>query len=68
MKENTRKTLKTFGQYIWKYKVSGFFTFIGIVGASSLNIVIPIYFKRFFDILAQSQAREVAVPDRKSVV
>ncbi|MFA6410865.1 MAG: ABC transporter ATP-binding protein [Candidatus Buchananbacteria bacterium] len=52
MKDNTKKTLKIFWQFSLKYKVSGIFIVISVFIASALNVVVPLYFKNFFDALA----------------
>jgi ATP-binding cassette subfamily B protein len=59
MKDNTKKTLKTYWQFVWKHKVSGFFIMASVVGASFLAVVIPLYFKKFFDVLVSGQGQDI---------
>ncbi len=39
-------------QSVWKYKTSLSFSLVTIVGASVLNVLTPLYYKKFFDGLA----------------
>lgn len=52
MKDNTKKTLKIYWQHVLNYKVSGVIIFLSVVSAAFLDVVIPWYFKQFFDVLA----------------
>ncbi len=61
MKENTRKTIKIFWQHSKKYKLVGFFMLFGIIGAAVTNIIVPLYFKKFFDTLVNGGNKEVIV-------
>ncbi len=68
MKENTRKTFKIFWQQTSQHKLSGLVSLIGVVGGSALTVVTPLYFKKFFDLLVQSQPRDVLVTQIISVL
>ncbi|MCK5474963.1 MAG: ABC transporter ATP-binding protein [Candidatus Pacebacteria bacterium] len=59
MKNNTRKTIKIYWSHIIKYKLSGSIIFLSIVAGSAISVIIPLYYKKFFDILGTDQAREV---------
>jgi len=61
MKDNTKKTLKIFWRYCLKYKISVFIVFISAVLNSVLNSVVPLYFKRFFDVLSGGPASTIVV-------
>lgn len=51
MKNYTRKTLATYWQHAKKYKISFFVVILSVIGASATNAIVPIYFKKFFDVL-----------------
>ena len=59
MKNNTRKTLEIYWQHIKRHRVLGFVALFSTTGASVLNIIIPLYFKEFFDVLTNGQSKEV---------
>ena len=61
MKNNTKKTIRYFLQHTKKYKVSGFFMMLGLIGAAVSNAIVPLYFKKFFDILTSGGAKDVIV-------
>lgn len=68
MKNNTKKTLKTYWQSSLNYKISGFFMWAAIIGASILNVITPLYFKIFFDVLTSVQAKEIIVRSLISIL
>lgn len=51
MKANTKKTLRIYLSSAWHYRISFLVTFISVICASVLNVVVPLYFKKFFDVL-----------------
>ena len=51
MKENTRKTISIYYNHAKKFKISGLIVLLSVVGASVINVVLPLYYKKFFDIL-----------------
>ncbi len=59
MKNNTRKTLKIYWSHIIKYKLSGLIILFSIVAGSAINVILPIYYKKFFDILGTEQTKEI---------
>ena len=54
MKDNTKKTLQYFWRAGLKYKVSGFFNLFSVVLAVIIGVIAPLYYKDFFNILANS--------------
>jgi len=52
MKYNTKQTLKIYWQYAKRYKLAVFFIIIAITSASLLNVVVPLYYKKFFDAIS----------------
>ncbi|MDP2741612.1 MAG: ABC transporter ATP-binding protein [bacterium] len=49
-------------QEVRKHKISLFLVLLGVTAASILDVIIPIYYKNFFDILASGQSKEVLAP------
>jgi ATP-binding cassette subfamily B protein len=63
MQVNTKKTLRIFGQQMWKYKVSALVIFFSVVIASATGIITPLYFKNFFDVLSvATESKNESVP------
>lgn len=67
MKNNTLKTLKIYWQFTWHYKWYSLLTIFGIISASTLQVIVPLYFKKFFDVLA-SGAPVTQVADKLIVI
>ncbi|MEI8067734.1 MAG: ABC transporter ATP-binding protein [Candidatus Shapirobacteria bacterium] len=61
MKDNTKKTLKYYWQNMCNYKVAGLVVSISIIGATSMNSIIPLYFKNFFNLLTGNQSRNIII-------
>ena len=59
MKNNTRKTLRIYWSHIIKYKLSGLIILFSIVAGSLISVIIPLFYKKFFDILGTDQTREI---------
>jgi len=59
MQNNTRKTLKIYWENTIKYKLSVLITLFFIVIASASGVVVPLYYKQFFDILGSEGPREI---------
>lgn len=51
MQNNTKTTLKIYLKATLKYKWSLFLIILGITAASIFNVLIPWYFKKFFDVI-----------------
>ena len=60
MKNYTKKTLITYWQHSKKYKISFLIMVVSVIGASSTNAIVPLFFKKFFDILTIEQNRDSA--------
>jgi len=55
MKNNTKKTFKIYLRQALDYKVAGFFIIFSIFGAAVTAVVIPLFFKDLFNVLAGGQ-------------
>jgi len=55
MKNNSKKTLSIYWQHSKDYKTSVFVVLFSIITASLLEVVSPLYFKNFFDLLSSGQ-------------
>ncbi|MCK4892087.1 MAG: ABC transporter ATP-binding protein, partial [Candidatus Pacebacteria bacterium] len=58
MSNNTKKTLRIYWNHIIKYKLSGLIILFSIIAGSSINVILPLYYKKFFDILSIEQTKE----------
>ncbi|MFH1292100.1 MAG: ABC transporter ATP-binding protein [bacterium] len=54
-KNRAKQTLKIYWQHTCKYKFVGFFLVFSVMGASLTNVIRPLFFKQFFDILSSQQ-------------
>ncbi len=54
MKYRANDTIKIYWQHLKKYKVMFFACLIAITGAAVTSLIIPLYFKKFFDLLTQT--------------
>jgi ATP-binding cassette subfamily B protein len=59
MKNNTLKTLKIYWQYTMRHKPAFFLTVGGIFFANIFQLIEPLFFKKFFDLLATGASPEV---------
>jgi len=59
MENNTKKTLGIFLKYSLKYKLLMFLVPLSITGAVATNVIVPLYYKAFFDVLASGQSKDV---------
>ncbi len=59
MQVNTRKTIEIYWDQIKQHKISGLVVFFSVVLASAVSVITPLYFKKIFDLLAQSQPKEI---------
>lgn len=57
MKENTRQTIKIFFQHAMRLPWHFTAIVLSIVAASAIGAIIPLFYKQFFDALAQNEAR-----------
>lgn len=51
MENLTKKTLIHYWHHAWHYPYSFGLAIFGTVGASIINVIVPLYFKKFFDLL-----------------
>ena len=58
MQSNTKKTLKIYWEHTKKQKILVFVILFSVMGATLVNVAVPLYFKEFFDILTSGQSRE----------
>jgi len=61
MKDNTRKTLKYYWQSMRNYKLSLAVLLVSIIGATTIDSIIPIYFKNFFNLLSENRDKSLVV-------
>jgi len=57
VKTNTKLTIKYYWQEAKKYKVSGIISLLTIITAAVINVIVPLYFKKFFDALTSGGTR-----------
>lgn len=58
MQNNTKKTLKIYWEHAKRYKISMSLMLFSAVGATIISSILPLYFKKFFDILTSGQSQE----------
>ena len=68
MKTNTKKTLRIYWQACLKHRASGLAVVLGVVGASFLGVIIPLFYKNFFDVLASGEAPSAVVKNLISIL
>ncbi len=68
MKENTKKTLKIYWQKSLNYKFSVIVVFISVFCASLIGVIIPIFYKNFFDILASGLEKNSLISQLISII
>jgi len=61
MEDNTKETLEIYWRHSRNYKVSGLFMVFSVIAASFVSVIIPLYFKTFFDQLTSGQAADMVV-------
>ncbi len=59
MQSNTQKTLKIYWEHSKAYKLETFIMLFSAIGAAALGVIVPLYFKTFFDILVSGQSKDV---------
>jgi len=68
MKQNTKKTLAYFLKASLRYKVSGFLMLFAVISASLTGVIIPLFYKKFFDILAQTKESQGLIKNLTIIV
>lgn len=61
MENNTKQTLKIFWQHTRGYKFTVILGLLATVAASGINTMLPLFFKKFFDILASGQSQTAVI-------
>jgi len=61
VKANTKKTLKFYLKASARYKKVGFLMLFSVIMASFIGVILPLYYKRFLDILSASGADKAFV-------
>lgn len=62
MEKYTKKTFRIFWNHINRYKIAGFFIMFSIIIGSITNIIGPILYKNFFDVLTNNNEIAVNIP------
>ena len=62
MKYNTKLTFKIYWQEARVFRLLIGVTLVTVIGGASFGVIIPLYFKRFFDVLTQSTNVQIVVP------
>lgn len=65
---NTKKTLVRYWQASLRYKKTVSLAIFGIIAASVLNVIVPLYFKKFFDILSNGSVTDIVVKELVAVL
>jgi len=68
MQYNTRKTLEIYWQHACKYKLWGSIILISVVSGAVTYVIVPLYYKKFFDILVGAQSKDEMVSNLISVL
>lgn len=68
MENYTKKTLGIFLKHSLRYKLLMFLILFSITGAVLTNVILPLYYKAFFDVLASNQSRGVIYRDLISIL
>jgi len=61
MKNNSKLTLKIYWRYVREFKLLIFVTFVCAAGGSAMAAIIPLYFKKFFDLFSNQVGTKDAV-------
>lgn len=61
MEYNTRKTLEIYWRHASKYKLWGSAILFFVIFGSATNVIRPLFYKKFFDILVSTQPKEMIV-------
>ncbi len=61
MEYNTKKTLEIYLAHAAKYKLWGSMILIFVISGAATNIIRPLFYKKFFDIMAGDQPKDIMV-------
>jgi len=68
MKNNTKQTLKIYWQAVLNYKITAFFIVASVIGASIVDVIIPLYLKDFFNVLVSNDVQNIIVKSLISIL
>ncbi|MBI4992845.1 MAG: ABC transporter ATP-binding protein [Candidatus Magasanikbacteria bacterium] len=60
MKNFTNSTLKIYWQHTSKHKLLMFLTLFAVAGGALVSVIVPLYLKKFFDLISQSSSPDIA--------
>lgn len=68
MRQGTKQTIKIYWEHIKKHKLLASAIFICISLGSLVSVIIPIYYKNFFNVLSESLPKDLAVKTLVSII
>ncbi|MFA5070171.1 MAG: ABC transporter ATP-binding protein [Patescibacteria group bacterium] len=68
MRSNIKKTLAYYWRASLHYKKTLILTLVGVIGAAVMNVIVPLYLKKFVDLLTSGQLISAVVSSLISVV
>lgn len=68
MQNTSKQTIRLFGRYLLKYRVSGFFLALAIISASIAHNIPALYYKDFFDLLTTADPNGAAVVAKQLIM
>ncbi len=68
MKQVTKQTYQIFWQHTKRYRLKFWTIALGVMLGNAITIIIPFYYKRFFDTLATSTSINLAVPELQHIL
>jgi ATP-binding cassette, subfamily B, bacterial len=68
MQYNIIETLIIYWRFVSKHKVALFFIVASVIAAVLLNVAMPLYYKKFFDVISSGQAKAALVPQLIKII
>jgi ATP-binding cassette, subfamily B, bacterial len=68
MQNNILETLKIYWRFVAKHKVALFFIVSSVIAAVLLNVAMPLYYKKFFDVISSGQPQSVLAPQLITII
>lgn len=68
MKLKARHVLTVYWRAVRKYKALLFFMMLGVVAATTLEVIVPLYYKKFFDVLSDAGRAAEASPKLVEII
>jgi len=68
MKKNTKKTFLIYLESARKYKFFGIFSYLGIVGAVIIGLIIPVYLKNLVDLISFGENKDLILPQAFKII